>query len=170
MLKKELLADEKRIAQVCNLADAKSIGLLYKIESQESLMNLRQFAKYIKGEFGTKQVFMMGYWDNAKENPDFLQTKVDFEFFTKKDLNWAGIPRGGNIDNFFNESFDLLIDMNDYLNVPLRYLLVKSNAKLKVGRLSEENEPYFDVLIGDNKMNFENYCNELVKYLTMLKA
>jgi hypothetical protein len=168
-LKKELASNQNRVAKVCNLAEAKSIGLLYKVESQEDYNHLRKFAKYIKGEFGTKRVFMMGYWDDAKENPDFLQTKVDFEFFTKKELNWAGIPRGGNIDNFLSESFDVLIDMNSYFNVPLRYLAAKSSARLKVGRFSKENEPYFDIMIGDNKMDFENYCNELVKYLTMIK-
>ncbi len=170
VLRKQLAADQKRVAKVCNIADAGSIGLVYKIESKEGYDHIRKFAKYIKSEFGTKQVFMMGYWDNAKESPDFLQAKVDFEFFTKKELNWAGIPKGGNIDNFLGEKFDILVDMNSYFNVPLRYLIAKSNAKLKVGRFSEENEPYFDIMIGDNQMNFENYCNELVKYLSMIKA
>lgn len=170
LLKKELQADEHRVAKVCNLAEAKSVAMLYKIDSKESLDHLRKFAKYIKSEFGTKKVFMLGYWDDAKENPDFLQVKVDFEFFTKKDLNWAGIPRGGNIDNFLKEKFDILIDMNDYLDVPIRYLMTKNKSRLKVGRFSEENEPYFDILIGENKMNFEIYCNELVKYLTMING
>lgn len=169
-LKKELLADEKRVAKVCNLADAKSIGLLYKIESKESYDHLRKFAKYIKGEFGTRKVFMMGYWDNKKDTPDFLTSKVDFEFFTKADLNWAGIPKGVNIDNFLNEQFDILVDLNSYFNVPLRYLVAKSKAKLKVGRFSKENEPFFDIMIGDNKADFENYGNELVKYLTMIHS
>lgn len=169
-LRKELIADKKRTAKVCNLAEANSIGLLYKIESKESYDHLRKFAKYIKGEFGTKKVFMMGYWDDAKESPDFLQAKVDFEFFTKKDLNWAGLPRGGNIENFLNEKFEILIDMNDYYNVPLRYLLAKNKSRLKVGRFHSENEPFFDVMIGNNDMDFENFCNELVKYLTMIKS
>lgn len=169
-LKKVLLADEKRIARVCNLADAKSVGLLYKIESQDNYDHLLKFAKYLKSEFGTKQVFMMGYWDKKKEVPDFLKAKVDFEFFTKASLNWAGIPRGGNIDNFLNEQFDILVDLNSYFNVPLRYLIAKSKARLKVGRFSPENEPYFDIMIGNNKLTFEEYGNELVKYLTMIKS
>lgn len=169
-LKKELLADEKRVAKVCNLADAKSIGLVYKIESKESYDHLHKFAKYLKSEFGIKQILMMGYWDNKKETPEFLKAKVDFEFFTKGNLNWAGIPKGVNIDNFLNEPFDILIDLNSYFNVPLRYLVAKSKAKLKVGRFSKENEPYFDIMIGDNKINFEDYGNELVKYLTMINA
>lgn len=169
-LKRELLSDQKRVAKVCNIAEAKSIGLLYKLQSEESYNHLRKFAKYIKSEFGTKQILMMGYWDNAKETPNFLQAKIDFEFFTKKDLNWAGIPKGTTIDNFLSESFDILIDMNSYFNVPLRYLVAKSRSKLKVGHFSPENEPYFDLMIGDDKMTFEEYCNELIKYLSMIKA
>jgi hypothetical protein len=52
--------------------------------------------------------------------------------------------------------------------VPLRHLLAVSNAKLIVGRFSEENKPFFDIMLSTNRDNFEEYCNQLVKYLTMI--
>lgn len=168
ILKKELAKKINRSGKVTNLNQANSVALLYKITSEESLQHLQKFAKYLKSEFGIKKIFMLGYWDDPKNEPEYLQAKIDFDFFSKKELNWFGIPNGSKIRNFLNEDFDILIDLNNYYNVPLRYIIVKSRAKLKVGRNHIENEPFFDLLIANNKVSFEEYCNELIKYLTML--
>lgn len=168
-LKKELRTQATRKVVTTNLNDAKAIAFLYKINTEEDCIRVNKFMKYLKSEFGIKRVFFLGYWDNAKKDPEFLQTKLDFDFFSKKDLNWRGVPAGGNIDNFMSEQFDILIDLNNYFNIPLRYLILKSTAKMKVGRYSKENEPYFDLMLADNKTDFEEFCNQLVKYLTMIK-
>lgn len=168
ILKKEMAATASRKIKVRNIAQANSIAILYKIKDEEDYKNLQKFIKYIKSEFGTKRIYGVGYWDDPKNDPQFMQSKLDFDYFSKKDLNWFGIPAGGKIDNFLNEHFDLLIDLNNYYNVPLRYLIIKCHADLKVGRYSKENEAFFDVLIGNNKMDFESFGNELIKYLGML--
>lgn len=168
ILRKEVAASRSRKAKVCNIADANAIALLFKITKEEDYINVQKFSKYLKSEFGTKKVFVLGYWDDPKKDPEFMQSKLDFDYFSKKDLNWFGIPSGGKIENFLQSSFDILIDLNNYYNVPLRYLIAKCNANLKVGRFSKDNEDFFDVMIGDNKMGFEAYGNELVKYLGML--
>ena len=90
-----------------------------------------------------------------------------FDFFSKKELNWKGIPIGGNIENFIGEDFDILIDLNNYYNVPLRYLLVKSNAKLKVGPYSKENESFFDLMIYKKCCKTRNFY--LINYILWLK-
>jgi hypothetical protein len=169
-IKSELQKQDSRKVVALNLNNANSVALLYKIEDEDDYKKVSSFVKYLKSEFGLKRVFFMGYWDDAKENPQFLQTRLDFDFFSKKELNWKGIPIGGNIENFIGEDFDILIDLNNYYNVPLRYLLVKSNAKLKVGPYSKENESFFDLMISSDAENFEEYCNQLVKYLSMINA
>jgi hypothetical protein len=167
--KRELNNQASRKVITTSLEKANSIVMLYKITAEEDYTKVNNFMKYLKSEFGMKRVFFLGYWDDAKEDPEFLQSKLDFDFFSKKDLNWKGIPVGGNIDNFIAEKFDILIDLNNYYNIPLRYLILKSSAKLKVGRYSKENEPFFDLMVGGNDSDFEDYCNQLVKYLTMIK-
>ncbi len=167
-LKKMMLSLNKRKAKLININDAKSIALLFKIEDQESYNYAAKFAKFIKGEFGTKRVFLLGYWDDKKENPSYLVTRLDFDFFTKKDLDWKGIPTNVVVENFLQEHFDILIDLNNYSNIPLRYVVLKSNAHLKVGRMSEENKPYFDMMIANNETDFEEYCNQIIKYLDMV--
>lgn len=168
-LKKELNNDLSRKVVTTNLEKANAVAMLYKITTEEDYIKVNNFVKYLKSEFGTKRVFFLGYWDDAKKDPEFLHTKLDFDFFSKKNLNWKGIPVGGNIDNFISDKFDILIDLNNYYNVPLRYLILKSCAKMKVGRYSQENEPFFDLMLANNETDFEDYCNHLVKYLLMIK-
>ena len=167
-LRKVMLSQTKRKARLININDAKSIALLIKIDDQDTYNNASKFVKFIKGEFGTKRVFLLGYWDDKKENPSYLVTRLDFDFFTKKDLDWKGIPTNVIVENFLHEQFDILIDLNNYSNIPLRYVVMKSNANLKVGRNSEENKPYFDLMVANNETNFEEYCNQIIKYLDMV--
>jgi hypothetical protein len=162
------LRNQDRKVQVCNLRDAHSVALLLKIVEKSDLLEVQKFAKFLKGEFGTRKVFILGYYDAKKDFPEYLQAKVDFDFFTRDDLDWKGTPTGIVVDNFSEENFDILIDMNNYYNVPLRHMLAVSNAKLIVGRFSEENKPFFDIMLSTNRDNFEEYCNQLVKYLTMI--
>ena len=50
----------------------------------------------------------------------------------------------------------------------MQSIIFKSNAHLKVGRMSEENKTYFDMMIANNETNFEEYCNQIIKYLEMV--
>jgi len=167
-LQKAVNSYPERNAYAVNLNEAISVALVFKISNEEDYIKVNKFMKYLKGEFGMKKLFFMGYWNDPKNEPSFLQTKLDFDYFSIKNLNSKGEPTGGNIDNFLSEKFDILIDLNNYFNVPLRYLIMKSPAKFKVGRFQEENKPFFDLLIGKNEDGFEEYCNQLVRYLTMI--
>jgi hypothetical protein len=167
-LQKAVNSYPERNSVAINLNEASSVALLYKISEEEDYIKINKFMKYLKSEFGMKKLFFLGYWNDPKNEPSFLQTKLDFDYFSIKNLNWKGEPTGGNIDNFLNEHFDILIDLNDYFNVPIRYLIMKSQSKFKVGRFHEDNKPFFDLLIGQNHDEFEEFCNQIVKYLTMI--
>jgi hypothetical protein len=115
-------------------------------------------------------VFILGYSDNKKEDPDFLRSSISFDYLQRKDLSWNGIPSGPVYENFVAERFDILIDMTNYFNVPLRFVLLRSKAKFKTGIFSEESKPYFDMMIAFDKDDFEEYANQLVHYLTIINA
>ncbi len=171
VIKKELKRSSAvRQATICNLNDANSVAILYKVKEEEDYKKIMKFVKYLKGEFGIRTVKVLGYFDD-KDEPFFLQSKLEFDFFTRKELSWNGIPTSTTVDNFVQEKYDVLIDFMDYVNIPLRYVLLKSQAKLKVGRFSDDNEPFYDVMINDAKeFDFEEYANQVVHYLTMFNA
>lgn len=169
-IQKQLKSYKNRRAKVTNLKDAKSIALLFKVNGKTDYLQVQKFSRYLKEEFGTRKIFTLGYWDDKKENPDYLKVSIGFDFFTRKDLDWKGIPNVPVVDNFLQEQFDILVDMNDYYNVPLRYVMLKAKAGLKVGRYSDENKDFFDLMLASNDSDFEGYCNQLVKYLTMVNG
>jgi hypothetical protein len=169
-IKKMLAKESKRSPVIKNINDINSIALLFKIANEEDYNHMNKFAKFLKAEFGIKRVYLMGYWDDPKVNPDFLLTRLDFDFFSRKDLDWKGIPNQSNpiIDNFIQIKFDVIIDMNNYFNIPLRYLLLKTSVGLRIGRNAEENKDFFDFMVASNETEFEEYCNQIIKYLNMV--
>lgn len=170
ILNRELKNSEQRNPVVCNLNNASSIALLMNISDETDMRKITKFEKFLKAEFGIKKVFVLGYSDNKKEDPDFLRSSISFDYLQRKDLSWNGIPSGPVYENFVAERFDILIDMTNYFNVPLRFVLLRSKAKFKTGMFSEESKPYFDMMIAFDKDDFEEYANQVVHYLTIINA
>jgi len=170
VLKKEVKKNANRKPFVCNLNNASSVALLMNISDESDMRKITKFEKFLKSEFGIKKVFILGYSDNKKEDPDFLRSSISFDYLQRKDLSWNGIPSGPVYENFVAERFDILIDMTNYFNVPLRFVLLRSKAKFKTGIFSEESKPYFDMMIAFDKDDFEEYANQLVHYLTIINA
>lgn len=170
ILKKEVKNNLKRTPIFCNLNTASSVALLMNISDESDMQKITKFEKFLKAEFGIKKVFILGYSDSKKEEPDFLRSSISFDYLQRKDLSWNGIPSGSVYENFVAERFDILIDMTNYFNVPLRFVLLRSKAKFKTGIFSEESKPYFDMMIAFDKGNFEEYANQLVHYLTIINA
>ena len=170
ILSRELKNSEHRNPVVCNLNNASSVALLMNISDETDMRKITKFEKFLRAEFGIKKVFILGYSDNKKEDPDFLRSSISFDYLQRKDLSWNGIPSGPVYENFVAERFDILIDMTNYFNVPLRFVLLRSKAKFKTGIFSEESKPYFDMMIAFDKDDFEEYANQLVHYLTIINA
>jgi len=170
LLKKEVKSHTDRTPIVCNLINASSIGLLMNISDETDMRKITKFEKFLKEQFGIKKVFALGYYDNKKEEPNFLRSSISFDCLQRKDLSWNGAPSGAIYDNFVSEKYDILIDLTNYFNVPLRFVLLRSKAKFKIGKFSEESTPYYDMMIDFEKDDFEEYANQLVHYLTIINA
>lgn len=167
-LKKELNA-QKRKAQVANLAGAKKIALLYQADDEEVYKKVKRYVKYLKEEEGIRKIMALGF-STEKETPFFLQAKLEFDHFTKKELNWYGKPAGTIVDNFIEEDYDIIIDLTMERVLPLRFILVNSKAKFKVGRYSDENEPYYDMMIAVSEENLDHYIKQINHYLKIINS
>lgn len=157
----------KRHVSFCNLNNAKSVGILYVIENESDYKRLLNFIKELKGEYGVRNVNSLAFY-NEKEEPFFIQSKLSFDFFLPIDLNWKREALKPVCKSFTSEKFDILIDLTETLNIPLRNLLLLSNAKFKVGRYSEENQEYYDFMINSEGSNFSEFTQETLRYLTMI--
>tara|TARA_Y100001954_G_C15806663_1_gene603036 strand:+ start:2266 stop:2850 length:585 start_codon:yes stop_codon:yes gene_type:complete len=141
--------DDKRTRQGCSLKNAESVGLLYLEKDHNHYRTIKDISKYLQDEMGVRRVSMFSYVDtDIKRIPGWLVKKLDSGYFCKSDLNWFGIPKQ-EIEAFTEIEFDILFDLELEPNLPLKHVLNRSLAKMKVGP-EQEGWEYrdYDVKIG----------------------
>lgn len=149
-----------------NLTNSKTAGILYEASNVEDFELVKKYVGYLR-EYGIR-VKTIGYF-SKKEIPEFTFSKLDYEFFTKKELNWYMKPLTTFTDQFIDQEFDLLIDLNIYDYFPLKYMAAISKAKFKIGKLSEDNKVSHDMMIEiDETKNLKYFLRQVDIYLQML--
>lgn len=150
---------------VKNLDEAKSLGIIFSAQTEKDFRLATEYLKIIKEEFGIMQVRAFGYYPHKDELP-FLKRTVQVDYFTKKDLNWYLKPEGKYVQDFVKEKFDVLIDLSENDLLPLQYILCMSKSRFKVGRYSEQNLPFYDMMIDVKNKSLAYYIEQLTIYLT----
>jgi len=155
----------KRSKAVCNLEDAKSIGILYDATSEEQIKIIKPFVSYF---FDLKKdVKALGYV-NSKQLSFHHTPKLQYDFFYQKDLNWYYKPQNYIIDNFVNKEYDILINLCDSSIIPIKYLIASSIAHFKIG-IHEVNYEIYDLMISlkDDK-SMERLMHEIKHYINLI--
>lgn len=168
-LSKLTTVKSNRTIKTSNLQQAENVGIIYQTKNETDYKKVVKLINYLKGEFGIRNVKAIVYYP-AKEEAEFLLSKITLTFFTKKDINFSLQPSSVEVTNFIKEPFDILIDLTANNITPLKYITLQSQAHLKIGRYKEENEPYYDLMISEKVDNdFEEFVNHIVQYLSLLK-
>jgi hypothetical protein len=150
-----------------NLADAKTIGILFCYSTAEDFDLLKKYVIYLKE--CKKKVKVIGYFDMTEEPPNLSYSKVEYEFFTRKDLNWHLRPENIYINNFIEEERDVLIDLNVQGVLPLQFITRKAKANFKIGKFSDEGKEIYDMLIdSDSTKSFKCFLAQVDTYLSMI--
>ena len=159
------LRTNMRTKTVCNLDDAKSIGVLYDATTEEQIKMIQPFVSYF---FDLKKdVKALGYV-NANELSYCHVPKLQYDFFYKKDLNWYYKPQNYIIDNFIRKEYDILINLCDSNIIPIKYLVASSIAHFKIG-IYQENYEIYDLMISlkDDK-SIEKLMDEIKHYINLI--
>ena len=157
----------KRNVKFCNINQANSFGIICVIKDEKDYKKIIGLIKYLKGEFGIRNVKALAYYPK-KDNPHFLQSRLGFDFFNIKDINWFCLPNTVTTRNFINENYDILLDVTDGEFIPQKFILHYSKSALKVGTFSKTNKPYLDLMIDFKSKDFQENINQVVSYLDML--
>lgn len=153
-----------------NLTQAVKVGIIYLVANEKAHEQVRNYVKKIKEEIGITKIMALGYFDQ-KEPPYYLHAKLNFDVFSQKDLNWYRIPHGNVVQNFIAEEYDVLIDLTVYDHLPLQYILAKSRARFKVGRQSETNAHFLDMMIDTaGADSLPQLIANVNRYLMMINA
>lgn len=166
-LKKELLANPRIMKpNKFNFSNIKTIGILFEASNPEDFELIKRYVVYLR-EHG-KKVKVIGFF-STKNIPSLTYSKLEYDFFSPKEIDWLNRPATHIASNFINEEYDLLIDLNIHDHFPLRYIAALSKAKFKVGKYKEKDETIFDMMIdSDNTQKLKYFLRQVDTYITML--
>ena len=139
--KKSKLVKRQKI--VCNLKDAKNIGILYNATHLVSFEIIKDLVKSLSSK--NVNVSALGYVHSKMLIDHYLYRK-GFDFFTRNDLNWYYKPISKVVDVFMQNPFDILIDLSLEEYFPIQYILASSVSTFKVGMYTP-NQQHLDLMI-----------------------
>lgn len=155
-----------RKKNLLNLADAKTVALLFNADEREEFELVKKYVAYLK-ELG-KKVKVVGYY-TTKELMSMSYSKLEYTFFSVKELNWHQKPNDLYINNFIAEEHDILLDLNIHDFFPLTYIAALSKAKCKVGKYTEEYGEIYDLMIEtDVSKGMKYFLRNVDTYIDML--
>ncbi|HMU15386.1 MAG: hypothetical protein JST41_09010 [Bacteroidetes bacterium] len=167
-LLKETMPDRRPVPK--NLARCVKVGIVYLATDEKAHLDVRNYVKKLKEDLGLVKIQCIGYFD-GKELPFHLHAKLNFDAFCQKDLNWYRIPSGNVVDNFIAEEHDVLLDLTLDDHLPLRYIVAKSRARFKVGRFSEGNKRFLDMMIDTaGARSLPQFIANIDRYMLMINA
>jgi hypothetical protein len=146
--------------------NVKTVGILFDATSAEDFELVKRYVLFLREH--RKKVKVLGYFP-SKRVPDMTYSKLEYDFFSDKELNWFGKPSGMVMSNFMNEQYDLLMDLNINDHFPLKYISALSKASFKVGKFSEKDIDMYDMMIdSDNTKTLKYFLRQVDIYLTMI--
>jgi len=149
-----------------SLHTAHNIGIMAVIDSKERLDRIVNLKKNIES-YGPK-VFCIAYIP-LKAIPDYFNTQMQVNVFSKKDVNVFGIPRGKHVKDFLGRDYDILVDLTYNDCLPLIYIAGMTRAGVKAGKYREGMLNVYDFMImeketrdyGDFIFSMKNYLSKI---------
>ena len=167
------LQEQPREKCIHSWENVKQIGLIFTV-GDAGLWNL--IHRFITAQQNQgKEVHIIGYHRSGYEiNYIFSHTQTTI-CHEKDDLNFFRVPKDGVIEQFNDRHYDLLIDASEPDSFFGQYITALNTADLKVGYHLGNTTPthpstlYDMVIEGNDEMDFKEYIEQIVKYLTMVK-
>jgi hypothetical protein len=159
----------KRSAFFSNINLIKTIGIVWDSSNPEEFTFLSAF--YQKLQERNIDVKVIGYYPD-KILPDKYTAIRYLSCLNREEVNFFYIPVTNEALEFIEFRFDILIDINFKKVLPLHYISSLSMARLKIGLYGgdEISTPYDLMMDMQRPVNIENYLNEIIFYLEMIKS
>ena len=149
-----------------NMAEAKTIGIVFDATDKENLDLVKKYVAYLKEM--KKKVKAIGFF-NQKVTPAMAFSKLEYDFFSLKELSWNNTPNSIYVKNFIEEEYDILLDLNLNDLFPLKYISSLSRARFKVGKKTEKNSFTFDMMMELEKdKSLKYYLKNIDTYLFVI--
>lgn len=167
------IMQSSRDKRIENWENIKTIGIVFVVGSSEQWNLLNRFISAQKKQ--GKQIFIIGFHPKDYKI-DYIFTHTETTIcHEKEDFTFLGMPKTGLADQFTSHHFDLLIDATEQPCFFGKLITASADADLKVGYSNSEadNEgpmEMYDLTIqGNQEIDFQDYMEQIVKYLSMIK-
>lgn len=161
--------NRRRETAISNFHNAGSVAILYEEKGESYYILVKQYVKYLKSEFGVKEVMALCYIDDKKHVPHYHTHRLKFDYFLKSELNWWYEPNCDQVKNFVAYPYDILINLERSPALPLEFIQAESNARLKVGYYNADREDHFDLMLDlPERATFDEYVKQVNHYLTRI--
>ena len=149
-----------------NFKSANTATIVFDALIPESFSVVKNFSKYLK-EYGIKTK-VIGFVAQ-KEVPQEMLLWANFDFITKKELNWYGKPGGPVAESYFTSEPDILFVFSFTRSQSIDFLSQLSLAKFKVACYTEDTNDY-DLMINPpgGKCDMEFLTEQVKLYINML--
>ena len=167
LLKRESATVGRNLKMV-NLSHAKSIGIIYPLFDVPDYNQVMEFVTQLQKD--KKGVKALGFVQE-KELVNRFPPKLSYDFFSQSNLNWYGKSMNERVQDFVNKEFDILIDLSMDELMPIQYVVGISRARCKVGRFSEDNARYYDLMIKiQPTTTLREFISQVKHYLTIINT
>ncbi len=165
-LLKQKIKNKKRTPVICNLKQAKDIGIVFNSANKNDIKTIKKFESFCKQS--NIKLDILGYC-NEKKSEDTLIGDSNHHYINVKDFNWFFQPKNSLIEHFSQTPYDILINLYQEEEFPIEYILKCSIAKFKVG-CSHLNNAMHDMMIDvTKKQGDSDYLYEqIMHYLDIL--
>lgn len=151
LLNYKLENSDEKVRTVGVLIDVSEVSL------KESFLD-----KLSKSDVDFESIQILVFKDKIKKNE-----VVEVPFFTLKSFGITGKVSKGEVQEFINTPFDLLVNFYEESKPALDFVAKKSKAKFKVG-FSSVDERINHLMISSTMQNEEEFISEMIKYLRIL--
>ena len=122
------------------LKDARNIGIVFNMHSEEEYAAIGNFVKQLQ-QSGQK-VWVLGY-TKYRRSPAYFSPKLSYDLILRGDVDFLMWPKSKFITPFIDQPFDILFDLRLTNDFPMAYVVELSKAGFKVGSgKSGEFGPY----------------------------
>lgn len=134
--------------------NAQSIGILFDATELNVREIVLQYANQLTQQ--NKRVKLLGFFDSKLDDPNFT-----FRYFNRKNLDWAGRPRGENVKDFVEQPLDMMINLDTVSKPQAEFVSAQSSAHLRIGPVTEHTFCYDLMIDISGSNNLEAFIQQM---------
>jgi hypothetical protein len=155
---KDFISDKRSKVSIKEINTGQSIGILFNGSSEDDRKKVLKIKKQLNPS-GSKIIKSLAFLNN-----NLPLDNVDYAAYNNKDLKWYGLPFGEKVDEFIQESFDILIVLCEYMLPHYEFIIAHSNAKFIIGPDIAKSDKYFSFIVEAVKdWEIESVMNKIIK-------